>query len=84
MSTNRPSDIQLPSGWTWERVEAERAKWDIADNMVPIATVSGVCCAWGTINSVRKGLGLSPTVVDVANLQEYGLTQKLSNPIRCF
>lgn len=49
----RPSDIALPIGWTWEHVEAQRAKWDIAANMVPIATVSGACVAWGTINSVR-------------------------------
>lgn len=45
----------LPDGWTWDRVEAERAKWDIASNMVPIATAPG-CVAWGTINSVRKGI----------------------------
>ena len=49
---NRPSDIPLPAGWTWERVESERAKWGIADNMVPVAAASGVI-AWGTINSVR-------------------------------
>lgn len=49
----RPSDIALPDGWTWERVEAQRAKWDIADSMVPIAQVPGACVAWGTINSVR-------------------------------
>lgn len=50
--TDRPTDIMLPEGWTWERVEASRAKWDIAANMVPIATAPG-CVAWGTINSVR-------------------------------
>jgi hypothetical protein len=49
---NRPADITLPEGWTWDRVEASRAKWGIADNMVPIANGPGVC-AWGTINSVR-------------------------------
>lgn len=49
---NRPSDIDLPVGWTWERVEAERAKWNIGPSMVPIATAPGVV-AWGTINSVR-------------------------------
>jgi len=48
----RPTDITLPEGWTWERVEEARAKWDIAENMVPIATAPG-CVAWGTINSVR-------------------------------
>lgn len=52
-SPNRPSDIALPEGWTWDRVEAHRAKWGIADNMVPLAGVPGVCVAWGTINSVR-------------------------------
>lgn len=51
---NRPSDIALPEGWTWERVEASRAQWGIADNMVPIAVVPGACVAWGTINSVRQ------------------------------
>ncbi len=50
--TERPADIKLPEGWTWEKVEAERAKWDIADTMVPIAVAPGVA-AWGTINSVR-------------------------------
>lgn len=50
---SRPADIPLPDGWTWERVEAKRAEWGIADNMVPIATAPG-CTAWGTINSVRQ------------------------------
>lgn len=50
---NRPADITLPEGWTWDRVEAERAKWDIDDNMVPVVVVPGVCAGWGTINSVR-------------------------------
>lgn len=49
----RPSDIPLPIGWTWEHVEAQRAKWGIAANMVPLVSVAGVCTAWGTINSVR-------------------------------
>ena len=49
---NRPSNIPLPAGWTWERVESERAKWDIAGNMVPVAAVFGFAI-WGTINSVR-------------------------------
>lgn len=49
----RPADITLPDGWTWERVEAQRAKWSIDDNMIPIATVPGACVAWGTIDSVR-------------------------------
>jgi len=50
---NRPTDIKLPAGWTWEQVEAQRAKWGIADNMIPIAVVPGACVAWGTINSAR-------------------------------
>ena len=49
---NRPNDIKLPEGWTWERVESSRARWGIADNMVPVANAPG-CAAWGTINSVR-------------------------------
>lgn len=49
----RPSDIRLPDGWTWELVEAQRAKWGIADNFVPLVAAGG-CVAWGTINSVRQ------------------------------
>lgn len=49
---NRPSDITLPKGWTWEAVEAHRAKLDIGENMVPLVTAGGVV-AWGTIDSVR-------------------------------
>jgi hypothetical protein len=52
------SDISLPDGWTWARVEAERAKWDISDNMVPVAVAPGVV-AWGTINSVRIAVAAS-------------------------
>jgi hypothetical protein len=50
--SERPSDIPLPDGWTWEQVEQQRAQWDIASNMVPIAVAPG-CVAWGTINSIR-------------------------------
>jgi hypothetical protein len=49
---DRPTDIPLPKGWTWDLVEERRAKWGIADNMVPVVTVPG-CTAWATINSVR-------------------------------
>jgi hypothetical protein len=49
----RPADIVLPSGWSWETVERQRSIWSISDDMVPIASVTGVCVAWGTINSVR-------------------------------
>lgn len=49
----RPDDIILPNGWTWARVDAERAKWEIADDMIPIAAVAGAAVAWGTINSYR-------------------------------
>jgi hypothetical protein len=48
----RPSDISLPPGWTWDRVEQQRAKWGIAPNMVPLVSAGGAV-AWGTINSVR-------------------------------
>lgn len=44
----------LPAGWTWDRVEQERSRWDISPNMVPVASVHGACVAWGTINSVRN------------------------------
>lgn len=50
---NRPSDIALPEGFTWERVELLRARWHIAENMVPVALAPGVV-AWGTIASVRE------------------------------
>jgi hypothetical protein len=52
-SEKRPADIKLPDGWDWDRVEAQRAKWSIADNMVPIATIPGACVAWGTVESAR-------------------------------
>jgi len=52
MASNRPADIKLPEGFDWDRVEAERAKWGIADNMVPLVSAGGAV-AWGTINSVR-------------------------------
>lgn len=59
MSSNfsRPSDIPLPDGWDWDRVEAERIKWGHGDTMVPVACGPGVV-AWGTINSVRLERGL--------------------------
>lgn len=50
--TDRPTDITLPAGWDWDRVEASREKWGIGENMVPIANAPGVT-AWGTVNSVR-------------------------------
>ncbi len=50
--SERPADITLPEGWTWERVETQRAKWSISDTMVPVANAPGVT-AWATINSVR-------------------------------
>lgn len=59
VESKRPSDILLPAGWDWDRVEAARAHWGISDNMVPVAAAHGTV-AWGTINSVRllreKGL----------------------------
>lgn len=50
--SERPADITLPDGWTWERVEAERAKWGHRDTLIPVACAPGVT-AWATINSVR-------------------------------
>lgn len=50
---DRPDDITLPEGWTWERVESERVKWKIRPNFVPVALASG-CVAWGTIASIRR------------------------------
>jgi hypothetical protein len=50
--TSRPTDIPLPPGWDWDRVERQRAQWGIADDMVPVAHAPGAI-AWGTINSVR-------------------------------
>lgn len=55
-TANRPTDIKLPEGWTWDRVETERAKWGIEDSFIPVAVAAGAV-AWGTINSERqKGL----------------------------
>ena len=43
-----PSAVyQLPPGWTWRRVVAERVRWLIADDHYPLATVGGICTAWG-------------------------------------
>lgn len=52
----RPSDITLPEGWNWDRVEAERARWGLADNLIPVAAAPG-CVAWGTINFARLAKG---------------------------
>ena len=49
----RELDIRLPDGWTWDRVEAERKKHGIGEDMVPIAHAKGMVVAWGTITSVR-------------------------------
>jgi hypothetical protein len=51
----RPTDIKLPEGWTWDRVEAARAKWGIEDSFIPVAVVPGAAVAWATINSVLRG-----------------------------
>lgn len=50
----RPADIELPAGWDWDRVESQRRRWDISDDMVPVVVVPGAAVAWGTINSVRE------------------------------
>lgn len=49
-----PSDIDLPDGWTWERVVAERARWGMGPEMVPEVTVPGACTAWGHVNFARR------------------------------
>jgi hypothetical protein len=49
----RPSDIILPDGWTWDRVEAERTRWSMGDNMVPVAVEIGVAVAWVTLTAAR-------------------------------
>jgi hypothetical protein len=53
---NRPAEIKLPHGWDWDRVEAQRAKWSIAEHMIPVATIPGACVAWCTIDSVRADI----------------------------
>jgi hypothetical protein len=47
--------------------------------------VTGPCktCKKAT-NAKSEAIELGPTVVDVSSISEYGLTQKLSNSIRCF
>lgn len=49
---NRPSDIPLPEGWDWDRVEAARVANNMNDNWVPVAQGPNVV-AWGTIQGVR-------------------------------
>jgi hypothetical protein len=48
-----PPDIKLPAGWDWARVETLRAKYDIAENMIPLTSGDMGVVAWGTIDSVR-------------------------------
>lgn len=50
---DRPADIALPDGWTWERVEEARSHHGVPDNMVPVTVVHGVV-AWITINAARQ------------------------------
>ncbi|MGO1079906.1 hypothetical protein [Inquilinus sp. CA228] len=47
--SDRPADIVLPEGWTWERVEAERARWEVSPDMIPDAVVPGNVTGWCTI-----------------------------------
>lgn len=51
-----PPGIKLPAGWDWPRVEAMRAKYDIAENMIPLTSGDMGVVAWGTINSVRAAI----------------------------
>lgn len=68
--TERPTDIKLPDGWDWDRVERARLLWGINDNMVPVAVGGAGPCvaAWGTINSVRaeQKAGLRVNTYDIA------------------
>lgn len=48
--SNRPNDILLPQGWDWDRVEQHRARYGVAEDMVPeTAYGSGPVTAWCTI-----------------------------------
>lgn len=51
--TERPADVVLPVGITWEMVEEARAKYGIAADMVPVAAAPG-CTAWVAIGSIRR------------------------------
>jgi hypothetical protein len=46
--------IRLPEGWTWDRVRAERTKWGLSDDIVPLAVVPGQCVAWVSIDSIKE------------------------------
>ena len=50
--TMKGREYVLPSGWTWKMIHEAREKWNISDNMVPVAVVPGLCVAWGTLASV--------------------------------
>lgn len=46
---------RLPDGWTWETVKEQRAKWNLADDLMPVAVALG-CVVWATINLDRSQL----------------------------
>lgn len=76
LNSNRPADIELPEGWTWDLVEQHRAKWDIARNMVPVASAGGAV-TWGTINSARIARGDSPIQLLVHEYTDWQAEQGL-------
>lgn len=47
--SKRPADIVLPEGRTWERIDAERAKWEVGPDMIPDVVVPGNVTGWCTI-----------------------------------
>ena len=56
--SNRPADIKLPEGWTWDRVESQRAKWGLAENLIPVACAAGAV-AWGTRTTISYDAAIS-------------------------
>lgn len=48
------------------------------------AVLFATTAAWRERNVAMYAEPLHPSVVDVSTISEYGLTQKLSNAVRCF
>lgn len=54
--SERPSDIILPPGWTWELVEERRARWGYGENSIPLVNALGPfggATLWGSIAGYR-------------------------------
>lgn len=49
--------INLPEGWTWDRVRAERATWGLSDDLIPVAVVPGRCVGWVNYASIIQTKG---------------------------